>query len=103
MAASNSRYEEKLLKKSMSPIWKSMRRELEAGVLPNQVDWNDFWEKIERYTQTAMPEWKAQWQECIEEVQAMHIALKQNDIEAARRHMKNADAITKACHKRWKD
>jgi XXXCH domain-containing protein len=103
MAESNSRYQEKLLKKSMSAIWKGMRRELEDGIAPRQMDWDDFMEKIDRYTQTAMPEWRSQWEECVQEIHGIRAALQRNDLTAARIHMQNAHAITKACHKKWKD
>ncbi len=97
------RYEEKLLKKSMSPIWKGIRKDLEEGLMPKQVDWDDFMEKVNRYTETAMPEWKAQWEECVKEIHALRAALQRNNLSAARIHIKNADAITKFCHKKWKD
>lgn len=103
MSNSGIRYEEKLLKKSMSPIWKGMRKELEDGIVPRQIDWDDLMEKIDRYTQTAMPAWKTQWEECVREIHGLRAALQRNDMSAARIHMKNADAITKSCHKKWKD
>lgn len=103
MAGSESRYEEKFLKKSMSPIWKGMRKDLEDGILPRQVDWVDFMEKVERYTQTAMPEWKKEWDECVKDIHAMRAALERNDLVTARTHMERVYNITKACHKKWKD
>lgn len=103
MAKSDTRYEEKLLKKSMSPIWKGICKDLEDGIMPQKVDWADFMEKVDRYTETAMPEWKTHWEECVRGLHALQAALKQNDLATARMHMENVYKITKACHKKWKD
>lgn len=101
--SNNKRYQEKLLKKAMSPIWKSIRKDIEEGHMPRGVDWNDFMEKVERYTETAMPEWKREWDECVKEIHLLRAALDKNDLSAAKRHMEQVYKITKACHKKWKD
>ncbi len=96
------RYNAKKHKKTTGALWKIVKKAVQEGIPVSDADATAMIENLSGYDEFVEPEWSDRWERCTHAVVRCIQASRAGDVKAAQALMKEVNALTRACHKRYK-
>lgn len=94
--------EGKKIKKEITSLWKTVLRKLEQGETPTPAEEKSLIAAFESYTVFSEPAWHDDWLACFTVLREALSCARTGDMPKAREYAAEVNALTKACHKKYK-
>ena len=94
--------EGKKIKKEISNHWKTVSRKLEQGQIPTPAEEKSLVSAFENYTVFLEPAWHEDWLACFTLLREALAYARKGDMPNALKYAAKVNALTKACHKKYK-
>lgn len=94
--------EGKKIKKEITSLWKTVLKKLEQGETPTPAEEKSLIAAFESYTVFSEPAWHDDWLACFTVLREALSCARKGDMPKAREYAAEVNALTKACHKKYK-
>ena len=90
------------IKKEITTLWKTVLKKLEQGEMPTPAEEKSLIAAFESYTVFSEPAWHDDWLACFTILREVLSCARKGDMPKALEYAAEVNALTKACHKKYK-
>jgi len=96
------RHTAKKHKKTTGALWKIVKKAVQDKRPVSDADASALMTNLNQYEKFVKDEWRPQWEQCVQAVMKCMEATRSGDFKTAEAFLKEANDLTKVCHKKFK-